>query len=128
MKRRLKAGAQRIVAESFMGVYGPGQSEEPFTEEDLAAAGAVAARHAANIDLSVLFAGLRERAGLEEFYRRARLAGLIDQAGGTLSATPLGRVCATTALKVPTWTAISALPWATQLPSASCSALEKSRL
>lgn len=44
----------------------------PFTEEDLAAAGAVAARHAANIDLSVLFAGLRERAGLEERERLAR--------------------------------------------------------
>jgi signal transduction histidine kinase len=44
----------------------------PFTEDDLAAAGAVAARHAANIDLSVLFAGLRERAGLEERERLAR--------------------------------------------------------
>jgi signal transduction histidine kinase len=44
----------------------------PFTEDDLAAAGAVALRHAANIDLSVLFAGLRERAGLEERERLAR--------------------------------------------------------
>jgi signal transduction histidine kinase len=44
----------------------------PFTEEDLAAAGGVALRHAANIDLSVLFAGLRERAGLEERERLAR--------------------------------------------------------
>jgi signal transduction histidine kinase len=44
----------------------------PFSEEDLAAAGAIAARHAANIDLSVLFAGLRERAGLEERERLAR--------------------------------------------------------
>lgn len=44
----------------------------PFTEDDLAAAGAVASRHAANIDLSVLFAGLRERAGLEERERLAR--------------------------------------------------------
>jgi signal transduction histidine kinase len=44
----------------------------PFTVADLAAAGAVALRHAANIDLSVLFAGLRERAGLEERERLAR--------------------------------------------------------
>ena len=44
----------------------------PFTEDDLAAAGEVASRHAANIDLSVLFAGLRERAGLEERERLAR--------------------------------------------------------
>ena len=44
----------------------------PFTEDDLAAASAVAGRHAANIDLSVLFAGLRERAGLEERERLAR--------------------------------------------------------
>ena len=32
----------------------------------------MADRHAANIDLSVLFAGLRERAGLEERERLAR--------------------------------------------------------
>jgi signal transduction histidine kinase len=44
----------------------------PFTPEDLLAATEVAARHAANIDLSVLFAGLRERAGLEERERLAR--------------------------------------------------------
>ena len=44
----------------------------PFTPEDLKAAGQVAGRHAANIDLSVLFAGLRERAGLEERERLAR--------------------------------------------------------
>jgi signal transduction histidine kinase len=44
----------------------------PFSEEDLAAAADVAARHSANIDLSVLFAGLRERAGLEERERLAR--------------------------------------------------------
>ncbi len=44
----------------------------PFTPEDLVAATEVAARHAANIDLSVLFAGLRERAGLEERERLAR--------------------------------------------------------
>lgn len=44
----------------------------PFTEEDLAAAVGVAQRHSANIDLSVLFAGLREQAGLEERERLAR--------------------------------------------------------
>jgi signal transduction histidine kinase len=44
----------------------------PFTTEDLAAAEEVADRHSANIDLSVLFAGLRERAGLEERERLAR--------------------------------------------------------
>lgn len=44
----------------------------PFREEDLVAAQGVADRHAANIDLSVLFAGLRERAGLEERERLAR--------------------------------------------------------
>jgi signal transduction histidine kinase len=44
----------------------------PFTPEDLVAATEVAARHAANIDLSVLFAGLREQAGLEERERLAR--------------------------------------------------------
>jgi signal transduction histidine kinase len=44
----------------------------PFTEQDLAAAHAVGKRHSANIDLSVLFAGLRERAGLEERERLAR--------------------------------------------------------
>ena len=44
----------------------------PFTEDDLVAASEVASRHAANIDLSVLFAGLRERAGLEERERLAR--------------------------------------------------------
>lgn len=44
----------------------------PFTPEDLAAASEVAARHSANIDLSVLFASLRERAGLEERERLAR--------------------------------------------------------
>jgi len=44
----------------------------PFTEDDLQAAIEVASRHAANIDLSVLFAGLRERAGLEERERLAR--------------------------------------------------------
>jgi signal transduction histidine kinase len=44
----------------------------PFSQEDLNAAAEVAARHAANIDLSVLFAGLRERAGLEERERLAR--------------------------------------------------------
>jgi signal transduction histidine kinase len=44
----------------------------PFTVDDLAAADDVARRHAVNIDLSVLFAGLRERAGLEERERLAR--------------------------------------------------------
>jgi len=44
----------------------------PFTEEDLGEAESVARRHATNIDLSVLFAGLRERAGLEERERLAR--------------------------------------------------------
>ena len=44
----------------------------PFTADDLAAAEEVARRHSANIDLSVLFAGLRERAGLEERERLAR--------------------------------------------------------
>ncbi len=44
----------------------------PFTTDDLAAAAEVATRHSANIDLSVLFAGLRERAGLEERERLAR--------------------------------------------------------
>ncbi len=44
----------------------------PFTDDDLAAAAEVAARHSTNIDLSVLFASLRERAGLEERERLAR--------------------------------------------------------
>ena len=44
----------------------------PFTVEDLAAAEEVARQHSAHIDLSVLFAGLRERAGLEERERLAR--------------------------------------------------------
>ena len=44
----------------------------PFSEEDLAAAVEVAASHAAHIDLSVVFASLRERAGLEERERLAR--------------------------------------------------------
>ena len=44
----------------------------PFTPDDLEAARAVAGRHSAHIDLSVLFAGLRERAGLEERERLAR--------------------------------------------------------
>ncbi|WP_270886494.1 sensor histidine kinase [Pedococcus sp. 5OH_020] len=44
----------------------------PFSAQNLAAATEVAARHAANLDLSVLFAGLRERAGLEERERLAR--------------------------------------------------------
>ena len=44
----------------------------PFTPEDLESATEVARRHSANIDLSVLFAGLRERAGLEERERLAR--------------------------------------------------------
>ena len=44
----------------------------PFTPDDLEAATEVARRHSANIDLSVLFAGLRERAGLEERERLAR--------------------------------------------------------
>jgi signal transduction histidine kinase len=44
----------------------------PFSSDDLLAATEVASRHAANIDLSVLFAGLRERAGLEERERLAR--------------------------------------------------------
>lgn len=35
LQASIKAGAQRLVAESFMGVYGPGQSEEPFMEDDL---------------------------------------------------------------------------------------------
>lgn len=44
----------------------------PFTSDDLDAARHVAGRHSSNIDLSVLFAGLRERAGLEERERLAR--------------------------------------------------------
>ncbi|MDU0312654.1 histidine kinase [Phycicoccus sp. M110.8] len=44
----------------------------PFTADDLDAAVVVAERHSTNIDLSVLFAGLRERAGLEERERLAR--------------------------------------------------------
>jgi signal transduction histidine kinase len=44
----------------------------PFTADDLAAAEEVARQHSAHIDLSVLFAGLRERAGLEERERLAR--------------------------------------------------------
>ena len=44
----------------------------PFSVDDLHAATEVASRHSANIDLSVLFAGLRERAGLEERERLAR--------------------------------------------------------
>ena len=44
----------------------------PFSEEDLEAAEAVALVHAPHIDLSVLFASLRERAGLEERERLAR--------------------------------------------------------
>jgi signal transduction histidine kinase len=44
----------------------------PFSEEDLAAAVEVAAVHSAHIDLSVVFASLRERAGLEERERLAR--------------------------------------------------------
>jgi signal transduction histidine kinase len=44
----------------------------PFTQDDLAAAAEVARRHSSNIDLSVLFASLRERAGLEERERLAR--------------------------------------------------------
>ena len=44
----------------------------PYSPEDLEAATEVARRHSANIDLSVLFAGLRERAGLEERERLAR--------------------------------------------------------
>ncbi|WP_177180413.1 histidine kinase [Pedococcus cremeus] len=44
----------------------------PFSEDDLAAAVEVAATHSAHIDLSVVFASLRERAGLEERERLAR--------------------------------------------------------
>jgi signal transduction histidine kinase len=44
----------------------------PYSAEDLVSATEVAKRHSANIDLSVLFAGLRERAGLEERERLAR--------------------------------------------------------
>ena len=44
----------------------------PFTDDDLASAAEVAARHSTNIDLAVLFASLRERAGLEERERLAR--------------------------------------------------------
>lgn len=44
----------------------------PFSEDDLAAAVEVAAAHSAHIDLSVVFASLRERAGLEERERLAR--------------------------------------------------------
>ena len=44
----------------------------PFTPDDLEAARDVASRHSTHIDLSVLFAGLRERAGLEERERLAR--------------------------------------------------------
>lgn len=44
----------------------------PFTPEDLQLAADVARRHAANIDLSMVFASLRERAGLEERERLAR--------------------------------------------------------
>ena len=44
----------------------------PFSEDDLAAAVEVAASHSAHIDLSVVFASLRERAGLEERERLAR--------------------------------------------------------
>jgi signal transduction histidine kinase len=44
----------------------------PFTQPDLDEAIAVAQTHSTNIDLSVLFAGLRERAGLEERERLAR--------------------------------------------------------
>ncbi|MDF2093085.1 histidine kinase [Knoellia sp. 3-2P3] len=44
----------------------------PFSEDDLTAAVEVAAAHSAHIDLSVVFASLRERAGLEERERLAR--------------------------------------------------------
>jgi signal transduction histidine kinase len=44
----------------------------PFSPEDLAAAQDVAAKHSSHIDLSVVFASLRERAGLEERERLAR--------------------------------------------------------
>ena len=44
----------------------------PFTQDDLASAVEVGAAHAAHIDLSVVFASLRERAGLEERERLAR--------------------------------------------------------
>ncbi len=44
----------------------------PFTEEDLESAIEVAEAHAASIDLSVLFASLRERSSLEERERLAR--------------------------------------------------------
>lgn len=44
----------------------------PFSPEDLEAAKEVAATHASHIDLSVVFASLRERAGLEERERLAR--------------------------------------------------------
>ena len=44
----------------------------PFSQEDIEAAEAVALVHAPHIDLSVVFASLRERAGLEERERLAR--------------------------------------------------------
>jgi signal transduction histidine kinase len=44
----------------------------PFTEDDLESANEVAEAHAASIDLSVLFASLRERSSLEERERLAR--------------------------------------------------------
>ena len=44
----------------------------PYSDEDLQAAIEVAAAHSAHIDLSVVFASLRERAGLEERERLAR--------------------------------------------------------
>ncbi len=44
----------------------------PFTEDDLESAIEVAEAHAASIDLSVLFASLRERSSLEERERLAR--------------------------------------------------------
>ena len=44
----------------------------PFTDDDLESSIEVAEAHAASIDLSVLFASLRERSGLEERERLAR--------------------------------------------------------
>ncbi len=47
-------------------------SATPFTQDDLESATEVAEAHAASIDLSVLFASLRERSSLEERERLAR--------------------------------------------------------
>ena len=73
VERSLIAGPLRDETGKRMGLLVADRpAVTPFSEEDLEAAREVAGVHSAHIDLSVVFASLRERAGLEERERLAR--------------------------------------------------------